>query len=97
MNNNNINKITNKVEDIKLVMHENIERATQNCIKLETLDKKAEELMVDAGVFQNNAKKLKEKMWWKNVKMWSIIGGIVVIIIIIIACVIYSYSSNTSS
>ena len=72
MKNKPIDIVTNKVEDIKLVMHENIEKAAQNCIKLESIDKKAEELMVDAGVFQNNARKLKQKMWWKNMKMWYI-------------------------
>jgi len=97
MKNKPIDIVTNKVEDIKLVMHENIEKAAQNCIKLESIDKKAEELMVDAGVFQNNARKLKQKMWWKNMKMWFIIGAIIAIIIIIIVCVIYSYNSTLTT
>lgn len=97
MPNENIAKITNKVENIKSVMHENIEKATQNCIKLESLELKSEELMKDAGVFQTNARNIKNKMWWKNVKMWSILIGIISVVIVIIACVIYFNNSNTTS
>lgn len=97
MKKDTLSVVTNKVEDVKIIMHENIERAAQNCVKLETMDKKAEELMIDAGVFQTNARKLKNKMWWKNVKMWGIVLGIISIVIIIIVCVIYSYSSNSTS
>lgn len=97
MQTNKLSNVINKVEDVKLVMHENIERAAQNCVKLETMNMKAEELMQDAGVFHHNAKKLKDKMWWKNVKMWSIMLGIFIIIIAIILCVIYSNSSNNSN
>ena len=97
MPNSKISEVTNKVEDVKLVMHENIERAAQNCVKLETLNEKSEDLMVIAGVFQTNAKNLKNKMWWKNMKMRFIIGGIIAALIIIIVCVVYSYSSQTTT
>lgn len=92
-----ITEVTNKVEDVKLVMHENIEKAAQNCIKLETLNEKSEELMVEAGVFQTNAKNLKNKMWWKEMKMRFIVGGIIAALIIIIVSVVYSYSSQSTT
>lgn len=97
MTNANLTKITHKVEDIKLVMHDNIEKAAQNCVKIETIGQKSEDLMKEAGVFRNNARELKNKMWWKNVKMWVIVFGIISAIIIIIVCVVYSYNSSSKS
>jgi hypothetical protein len=82
--------VTRKVESVKLVMQENIDVALQNCVKLESIEKQAEELQQQAGVFKRNANELKNKMWWKNMKMKLIIGGtiavVLTIIIVIIAC-----------
>ena len=70
-----------KVEEVKNIMHENIEKAAENCVKLESINIQAEELMVDAGVFQTNAKKLRDKLWWQNMKL--LLSGVFVILIII--------------
>ena len=43
--------VTAKVESIKLVMQENVELALQNCVTLTSIEKKAEELQQQAGVF----------------------------------------------
>ena len=61
--------VTRKVESVKLVMQENIDVALQNCVKLESIEKQAEELQQQAGVFKRNANELKNKMWWKNMKV----------------------------
>lgn len=83
-----------KVEQVKGVMHENIERAAENCVKLESIDRTAEDLMKEAGVFQINAKKLKDKLWWKNMRIWLIIACIILIILGILIAVIYSYKDK---
>lgn len=93
-----VKEVIYKVEEVKNVMHENIEKAVQNCVKLETIDRAAEDLMKEAGAFQINAKKLKNKLWWKNIKLWLIISCIIIIIIgIIIAIIFSSYNENNNS
>jgi hypothetical protein len=72
-------EVTKKVESIKLVMTKNIDEALQNCVKLEAVQKKAEELHEQAGVFKRNATTLKNKMWWKNFRMILIIGIVVLL------------------
>ena len=86
-----------KIEEVKNIMHENIEKAAENCVKLESIDRKAEELMVDAAVFQTTAKELKNKLWWKQMKMWFIISGIVLVVIGILVAVIYTQISSQKS
>ena len=84
------NQVIYKVEEVKNIMHENIEMALENCAKLESIDRNAEELMVAAGVFQTNAKKLKDKMWWKNMKIWFVLVGAIIVIILIIFAIVYT-------
>jgi hypothetical protein len=82
-----------KVDDVKLIMHNNITNALQNTAKLEDLEVRTEELQAEAGVFRTNAKKLKNKMWWKKWSMIFIFSLILIILIIIISLVIYYESS----
>lgn len=85
------NEVIYKVNEVKNIMHENIEKATENCVKLESIDRTAEDLMKEAGVFQINAKKLKNKLWWKNIKIWVISAAGVFIVLGIIVAIVVSY------
>lgn len=64
-----LSAVTKKVDAVKLVMQDNIDLALQNCVKLESIEKAAEELQQQAGVFKRNANELKKKMWWKNIRV----------------------------
>lgn len=80
--------VSRKVDSVKLVMQENVDLALQNCVKLESIEKAAEDLQQQAGVFKRSAHDLKKKMWWKNIRMQLCIGFIVLAIIGIIAGII---------
>lgn len=67
-----LKNVTKKVEEVKVVMQDNIDTALMNCVKLEKIQDDAENL-------QQNAGDLKNKMWWKNMKMKFIIGGIILV------------------
>jgi len=88
-----IAKTENKINDVKSLMHQNIENALQNCEKLQNLELKAEELSQSSNIFRGGARQLRNKMWWKNVRMKIFIAIIVLVIIGIfigIMCAIYS-------
>ena len=87
--------VAKKVDTVKLVMQENVDLALKNCVKLESIERQAEDLQQQAGIFKRNANELKKKMWWKNIKLWLIIGTIVLIILAIIIGVAVSYSKKT--
>jgi len=87
-------QISNKVNQTKDVMHENISKSMDNLIKLETIELKSEELQQSAGIFRTSARDLKNKMWWKNFKIKLIIFSIVSIILIIIISVAVTVSKQ---
>lgn len=83
----NLMKVNNKINQIKDIMHENISQSLENIVKMETIELKTEELIQSAGIFENSAKQLKNKMWWKNLKIKLIIFSIIAIILTIIISV----------
>ena len=64
-----------------MVMQENIEIALQNCVSLESIDQKAEDLQAQAGMFKTRAKVLRSKVWWKLCKMRLLIAFVVIAIL----------------
>lgn len=89
-----LSAVQKKVDSVKLVMQDNVDLALKNCVKLESIEKAAEELQQQAGVFKRNANELKNKMWWKNLKMKLIIGFIILAILGIIIGVAVGMSKN---
>jgi hypothetical protein len=86
-------QVTNKINQVKDVMHDNINIALENTIKLETIELKSEELQQSAGIFRGSAREL-NKMWWKNFKMELIMFSIVAIILTIIISVAVTVSNQ---
>merc|ERR1712062_489958 len=67
-----------------VVHNENVEKVLNRENKLNDLDSRAQELHSGAKVFVNQAGKLKRKVWWRNFKMWVILGIVILTIIFII-------------
>ncbi|CAI5485718.1 unnamed protein product [Closterium sp. NIES-64] len=81
-------KIKGQVEEVKGVMVDNIRKVINRGEKLEVLNEQANALQEQAGQFKKEAKKVKTKMWWENMKIKIVIililllllGGIVSLI-----------------
>ena len=50
-------------------MQDNIALALQNCVKIDDIQLKSEELEKGALVFRGAARDLKSKMWWKEIRV----------------------------
>jgi len=71
-----------QIRQVKAVMIDNIDIATTRGEKLIEVEGKAEILNTHAHDFVTKSKKLKRKMWWKNIKM-------MIAIVIFVAAIIY--------
>jgi hypothetical protein len=78
-----LTKVSNKVNNVKEMMHDNIAKSLENVEQLEVIYVKADDLMQSAGVFRDNTRKLKNKMWWKNMKMKLLFASIIIVILVI--------------
>ena len=92
-----LSAVSQKIDAVRLTMQENVSVALQNCVKLESIEEQTNELQQQAGVFKKNANELKNKMWWKNIKMLIIIFIIVAIILAIIIGVVVSQAKKVQN
>jgi len=73
-----------QVDEVVDIMRTNVEKVLERDQKLSELDDRADALQQGASQFEQQAGKLKRKMWWKNLKMMIIMGVIGLILLIII-------------
>ncbi|THD19176.1 Vesicle associated membrane protein [Fasciola hepatica] len=70
-------------------MRVNMEKVLERDAKLSQLDDRADALQAGASQFEASAGKLKNKYWWKNMKMNIIIGGVVLVVVIALGWYIF--------
>ena len=87
----NVAAVNRKIDSVKLVMLDNIGEALKNTEKIDLLNEQAQELSKQSGVFRDGAKELKNKMWWKNMKVMIILF---IINIAILVCFYLLYNNN---
>merc|ERR1712029_524366 len=68
-----------QVQEVVGIMRGNVEKVLERDQKLSELDDRADALQQGASQFEQQAGKLKRKLWWKNIKMMIIIGVVVAI------------------
>ncbi|KAM3968197.1 synaptobrevin-1 [Aphomia sociella] len=88
-----------QVDEVVGIMRVNVEKVLERDQKLSDLDNRADALQHGAAQFEQQAGKLKKKMWFQNMKMMLIIGaiGLVLLIIIIVWATSGSGNANATS
>lgn len=76
-----INRVRGEIMEVKNIMIENVEKVLDRGEKLDLLVDKTEYLQGEAFAFRREARRLKQKMWWKNVRMWVVIALIAAFIV----------------
>ncbi|KAG2488537.1 hypothetical protein HYH03_012856 [Edaphochlamys debaryana] len=76
--------VQKKVDEVKGIMTENIEKVLARGEKLELLTDKTENLMNEADRFQRTGRTLRRKMWWQNCKMKIVVAFAVILLAVVI-------------
>ena len=88
-------QVAAQVAEVKSVMIDNIEKVLDRGERIETLVDKTENLQHVSKDFARSGKKLRNHLWWQNLKMKLIIAFVVasaIIVIFLLAC--YSGGKN---
>lgn len=64
-----LGRIQSEIDTVKQVMLENLDDLLNRGERIDTLCDKTEMLKEEAQGFHNNARTLKKKMWWRNIKI----------------------------
>jgi len=81
---NKIAEVQEKVEQVKSLMRDNVDKTLENVEKLEDLEEKSANIENSAKIFEKNASNVKSVMRWKYIKMTLLIIGIVLLIFLVI-------------
>eukprot|EP00117_Sycon_ciliatum_P029002 scpid97512/ scgid23196/ Vesicle-associated membrane protein 3; Cellubrevin; Synaptobrevin-3 &gt; Vesicle-associated membrane protein 3; Cellubrevin; Synaptobrevin-3 len=84
-----LEQVQQQVDEVTHIMKKNVDYVLERDAKLQDLDDRAEELQVGANQFERQAKKIKNKMWWKNVKMWIILIVVLLVLGGVIGLIVY--------
>lgn len=76
--------VQKKVDEVKGIMVENIERVLERGEKIELLVDKTDNLRFQADKFHKTGRNLRNKMWWQNFKVQIIVLLVVILIAVII-------------
>jgi hypothetical protein len=79
-----LTKVQAKLDQAKDTMKENIEVAIRNTELIEDIEEQSEALEKSSAQFSKNAEALRKKMWWKKVKTYLLIGGLILSVLLII-------------
>lgn len=100
-------KVQKQVEDVKGIMEKNMQAAMTRGERLEDLEAKTTALEEGSKAFSRNTRTVRSKLWWKNLKYWAILIGIIALIVLVIVfsvfgkdifhAVVSLFSSSTSS
>ncbi|KTF71369.1 hypothetical protein cypCar_00027555 [Cyprinus carpio] len=78
-----------QVDEVVDIMRVNVDKVLERDQKLSELDDRADALQAGASQFESSAAKLKNKYWWKNIKMMIMMGIIGVILVGIVFMYFY--------
>jgi len=85
---NKLAEVAQRVEDVKSVMRDNVDKTLENVERLEDLETKSENIKSSAKQFEKNASNVKSTMRWRYIKMTMIIVVLLAIVIGIIVAAI---------
>ena len=90
MRGNRVTALQGQVQEVTEIMTKNVESVIEREGKLEDLNERAELLAENAEQFKSNAKAIKKKTMWENMKMKIIIAVVAIVLIIVILLIAFS-------
>lgn len=81
--NDKISSVKAQIDNVKNIMVKNIDKVLERGEDINTILDEVEELECEAQSFKYKSRKLKNKLWWKNFKLWIILMVIVLIVIFV--------------
>lgn len=85
-----ISSVQREIDDVRGIMTRNIEGLLERGERIDLLVDKTDRLGGNAREFRVRSRGLKRKMWWKNVKLMSLLALVLVLIIVTIVIAVKS-------
>lgn len=91
-----LQKTQDEVEEVKVIMLDNLNKADERSGKLSELEERADNLLLKSKAFEKTTVKVKQQKQWQNNKMKVIFMAIGIAVgAIIIGVIVYAIVSST--
>jgi Synaptobrevin len=88
--NTKLQAVALQVDEVKGTMQSNINAVLKNQENLDTLLESSSTMRTDASAFQKSAVKVKDRLWWQNVRLMIAIIVLLIVLVLIIVIPIVS-------
>ncbi|XP_026795899.2 synaptobrevin-1 [Pangasianodon hypophthalmus] len=99
-----VQQLQEDVEEVRVIMQDNIEKAREREGKLEELDERAESMLKSSTQFRKSTKRVRKTVEientllpCKNRKVIAVIAGVVVLVIIVIIVIIVASQGQSQN
>lgn len=92
-----LQEMQHTAEEVKVIMHKNLDKVEERSEKLQDLDKRADLLRSQSKKFSRTAVKVKQRKWWENLRMKVLLGAVVLVVVVVLITIIAVASSSSSS
>lgn len=82
-------KVKKQVDDVTKIMEHNVQDAMKRGEQLNDLEAKTAALEEGSRAFSKNTAQVKSNLWWKNMKYWAIIIGVLVAIVLVLVFIFF--------
>lgn len=79
-----VQRTQQQVHEVAQIMSKNVESAMERGEQLTDLADKTAALELGAKGFAKHAHKASQNLWWKNLKYWALLIGVVLILLLLI-------------
>ena len=87
-------EVQQKVDDVKTVLQDNVNRALQNVERVSDMETSAEDLRREADILRNSAGRVKSKMRCSYHKSTALLVGVAVVVLVVIIAPTAVYFSH---
>ncbi|CAK9804727.1 Vesicle-associated membrane protein 7 [Anthophora quadrimaculata] len=79
--------VLSDLDELKDIMEKNIDSVATRGVKLELLVNKTENLTSSSYTFRNRSRNLARSLFWKNIKLYVFVAGILIVVIYVIVSI----------
>ncbi|KAJ3128380.1 SNAP receptor, synaptobrevin [Nowakowskiella sp. JEL0407] len=90
-------QVQKQVDEVVGIMQDNIQKVMQRGEQLDSIQNKTDDLQNSSQQFRRGASRVRKQMWWKDMKMKLILGGIIGVILLVIIFSIVGTQANKSA
>lgn len=91
-----LQEMQHTAEEVKVIMHKNLDKVEERSDKLQDLDKRADLLRSQSKKFSRTAVKVKQRKWWENLRMKVLLGAVVLVVVVVLITIIAVASSPST-